>query len=101
MLFNWLSNKAGRKRVRGETLASRRKRTRSVPVIVELLEARVLLSSQSQTFVNAAYLELLQRPAEPGGLTDWSSALDQNVLDHPQVVLGIEHSSEYHARLVE
>ena len=51
----------------------------------------------SQRFVAQAYLDLLQRPAEPAGLSYWSGLIDQGQATRAQVASGIEASPEYRA----
>ena len=53
------------------------------------------LPTASQRFVAQAYLDLLQRTAEPGGLSYWSGLIDQGQATRAQVVSGIEASPEY------
>jgi hypothetical protein len=101
MFFKWISSKVGRKSNPVQALSSQWKGRRFVRPAVELLESRVLLSSQTEGFVNAAYRELLRRTADPAGLAHWSSAMDQNLLSRSQVVLSIEHSPEYYTSLVD
>ena len=55
------------------------------------------LPTASQRFVAQAYLDLLQRPAEPAGLSYWSGLIDQGQATRTQVVSGIEASPEYRA----
>jgi uncharacterized delta-60 repeat protein len=55
------------------------------------------LPTASQRFVAQAYLDLLQRTAEPGGLSYWSGVLDQGQATRDQVASGIEASPEYRA----
>src|SRR5205823_7997422 len=57
-------------------------------------------SSQNQRFVNQAYLDLLQRPADQNGLAFWSGQLDQGVPGR-QVVLAMENTSEYRTVVVQ
>jgi uncharacterized delta-60 repeat protein len=54
----------------------------------------------NQQLVSRLYLDLLQRPADPGGLAFWSGLLDRGLLTAPQVALGIETSPERHALVV-
>jgi uncharacterized delta-60 repeat protein len=56
--------------------------------------------TQNQRFVAQVYLDLLQRPADPGGLTFWTGMLNQGS-SRTQVALGIENSQEYHALTVQ
>jgi autotransporter-associated beta strand protein len=48
----------------------------------------------SQKFVTQVYSDLLGRSPDPGGLTFWSSLIDNNQATHAQVALGIETSPE-------
>jgi autotransporter-associated beta strand protein len=54
----------------------------------------VTVGTASQTFVAQAYLDLLRRPADSGGLAFWSRLIDQGT-GRTDVVLGIENSTEY------
>jgi hypothetical protein len=51
-------------------------------------------------FVDQVYRDLLHRRAEPLGLAYWGGLLARGA-SRAQVVLGIEHSAEYRARLVD
>jgi hypothetical protein len=56
--------------------------------------------SKAQAFVAQVYLDLLQRPADAGGLTSWTTLLNQGMT--PTAVVGaIESSVEYRADLVQ
>jgi uncharacterized delta-60 repeat protein len=53
------------------------------------------LATANQRFVAQAYLDLLQRVADPSGFAHWVGLLDQQQATAEQVALGIEQSSEY------
>ncbi len=71
-------------------------RSRRMPLTVERLETRLLLSASGQRFVTGLYPDLLGRPVDPSGLAFWSGRLDQGV-GPAQVALGIEGSPEFQA----
>jgi hypothetical protein len=56
--------------------------------------ANLLSGSPSQRFVEQAYLDLLNRPADAGGLATFSGQVDQGV-SRIQVAMGIIASSEF------
>ena len=60
---------------------------------VERLEDRTLLSAAGQALVAQMYQDLLQRPADTGGLANWSAALDQGA-SPAQVALDLAQSPE-------
>ena len=60
---------------------------------IERLEDRTLLSAASQALVAQMYQDLLQRPADAGGLTNWTAALDHNA-SPSQVALDVAQSPE-------
>ena len=60
-----------------------------------------LTGTPNQQFVEQAYLDLLGRAADTGGLDFWSGQLDQAQATRAQVALSIEGSSESHALVVE
>jgi len=70
----------------------------------DFLTARFLGDTPSgtahQRFVSQVYLDLLQRPADPGGLAFWSGLLDSGQETAQQVALGIEQSQEHHHLVV-
>ena len=74
---------------------------------VELLENRTLLDAgftpnlANQSFVAHLYQDLLGRLAEPSGLSGWAEALDSGQATRAQVVMGIENSLEYRARVIQ
>src|SRR5205823_796252 len=49
--------------------------------------------SSNQAFVAQVYLDLLQRPADAGGLASWTGLLDQG-MSRPAVVQAMESSAE-------
>lgn len=49
----------------------------------------------NQNFVSQAYLDLLNRPADPTGLSVYSMALDNSSLTPTQVAADIENTDEY------
>jgi hypothetical protein len=63
---------------------------------VESLENRLTpaAATPSQNFVAQTYLDLLQHPVDPSGLTFWSGLLDKGV-SPGQVALQIEKSTEF------
>ena len=70
---------------------------------LEALEARttpVCVGPITTCFLNQAYLDLLGRPVDPGGLAGWTDALNRGV-SRTQVVLGITQSQEYRALAVQ
>jgi uncharacterized protein (TIGR03118 family) len=54
----------------------------------------------NERFVAQVYLDLLQRPADAGGLANWTTMLSQG-LSRTQVAAGIESSPEYRAAVVQ
>jgi uncharacterized protein (TIGR03118 family) len=54
----------------------------------------------NERFVAQAYLDLLQRPADAGGLANWTAMLSQGG-SRTQVVTGIQSSSEYRMVVVQ
>jgi uncharacterized delta-60 repeat protein len=61
----------------------------------------VVTGTLNQRFVQQIYLDVLQRPADAGGLAFWTSALASGQSTRTQVVLSIEQSAEYHALVVQ
>jgi uncharacterized delta-60 repeat protein len=61
----------------------------------------VLTGTLNQRFVQQIYLDVLQRPADAGGLAFWTSVLDNGQSTRTQVVLGVEQSAEYHSLVVQ
>jgi uncharacterized delta-60 repeat protein len=59
-----------------------------------------LTGTLNQRFVQQIYLDVLQRPAELGGLTFWSGLLDNGQATRIQVVQGIQQSAEYRSLVV-
>jgi uncharacterized delta-60 repeat protein len=55
----------------------------------------------SQRFVSQLYLDLLQRPADSGGLAFWSGLIDSGQATNVQVVQMIEGSQEYRQDVIE
>jgi len=52
------------------------------------------VGTPTQNFVEQVYRDILHRPADPGSLTAWSSAIDNRSLTRQQLVLTIEGSDE-------
>jgi cyclophilin family peptidyl-prolyl cis-trans isomerase len=67
---------------------------------VESLEERLLLSADSERFVNKVYLDLLRRSAEAGALSFFGNRIDQG-LTRNEFVQEITRSLEYRHRRVE
>jgi hypothetical protein len=67
---------------------------------IERLEDRTLLSAASQALVGQMYQDLLQRPADAGGLANWTAALDHNA-SPSQVALDLAESPEARALQVQ
>ncbi|HLJ95683.1 MAG TPA: DUF4214 domain-containing protein [Gemmataceae bacterium] len=57
-------------------------------------------SAANQAFVAQAYLDLLQRPADTGGLATWTTLLNQG-MSRTAVVEAMESSPEYRADVVQ
>jgi hypothetical protein len=55
------------------------------------------IGTPNQQFVDAAYVALFDRHAEPAGLALWSRLLDQGVLTRTQVAYDLTHSPEYYS----
>src|SRR5207302_6680064 len=53
------------------------------------------ITSANTAFVQQAYVDLLHRSADPGGLIAWVNALDSGSLTRTQVSMGIEGSQEF------
>jgi hypothetical protein len=70
-----------------------------VPLTVEELEWRELLSAASDLFLSRVYPDLLQRPPDPAGLTAWGGILDHGT-SRETVALGIQDSQEYHTHQI-
>jgi len=60
----------------------------------------VTVSSQDQAWLNAVYEKLLGRPIDPTGLNEWGADLN-NGTSPTQVVLDIEHTTEYETDQVQ
>jgi hypothetical protein len=58
--------------------------------------ANVSAGDQNHRFVAQAYLDLLQRPVDPSGLSFFGGLLDAGTLSRTQVVQAIEGSQESH-----
>jgi hypothetical protein len=73
-------------------------------VVVGSVVARFLgdtpAADANQQFVSTVYLDLLERPADSGGLASWTGLLDSGAETRQQVALGIESSQEYHDLVV-
>jgi Domain of unknown function (DUF4214) len=67
---------------------------------IERLENRTLLSAANQALVAQMYQDLLQRPADDGGLANWTAALD-HAASPTQVALSLAQSTEGQALQVE
>ena len=50
---------------------------------------------RNPAFVAQVYLDLLHRPADPGGFTAFLNVLNQGLITRPQLVFAIEASAEY------
>jgi hypothetical protein len=72
---------------------------RIVPLTVEELEQRELLSAASNLFLSRVYQDLLQRPPDPVGMTAWGGMLDHGT-SRADVALGIQASREYHTHRI-
>jgi hypothetical protein len=59
-----------------------------------------VIGSQNERFVAHAYLDLLGRPVDAGGLAYWSNRLDQG-LNRGVFVLILEGTTEYRTKLVD
>src|SRR5439155_20497274 len=90
-------------------LSLRRQGTRSasffkhrcrLPLHLEELEPRVLLSPASAPYITHVYDDLLKRPVDPVGLIAWSRLVDQGV-GRDKVALAIVQSPEHRGRQVE
>jgi hypothetical protein len=60
----------------------------------------IQLPNFNQQFIMQAYLDLLQRPVDPGGLAGWTTFLMMGGT-RQQVALGIESSQEYRQLVVQ
>jgi uncharacterized delta-60 repeat protein len=60
----------------------------------------IVLPNFNQQFIQQAYLDLLQRPVDPGGLATWTNFLTMGGT-RQQVAAGIESSQEYQQLLVQ
>src|SRR5260370_25258677 len=67
---------------------------------VERLEDRTLLSAANQDLVAQMYQDLLQRPADAGGLANWTAALDHGA-SAARVALDLAQSQEARALQVQ
>jgi hypothetical protein len=67
---------------------------------IEWLEDRTLLSAASQALVAQMYQDLLQRPADAGGLANWSAALDHGA-SPAQIARDLAQSPEARALQVQ
>ena len=72
---------------------------RIVPLTVEELEQRELLSAASNLFLSRVYQDLLQRSPDPVGMTAWGGMLDRGS-SRETVALGIQGSLEYRTNQV-
>jgi uncharacterized delta-60 repeat protein len=64
--------------------------------LVARYTADLPITDPNQKFLTQVYLDLLQRPLDPDGLSVWSDALASGAT-RAQVVAAIEGSQEYHA----
>jgi N-acetylneuraminic acid mutarotase len=62
---------------------------------VEVLTVTPTPDPRNPAFVAQVYLDLLHRPADPGGFTAFVTLLNQGVIRRTQLVLAIESSVEY------
>ncbi|HLJ92030.1 MAG TPA: DUF4214 domain-containing protein [Gemmataceae bacterium] len=81
------------------TTPQRPHRTQSLSI--ELLESRQMLDANNLAFVSQAYVSLLHRQADPGGLTAFSGLLDGGAATRRQVALGIQGSPEFQSNEVQ
>ena len=68
-----------------------------IPLELQVLEDRctpAAVTSPTQAFISQAYLDLLNRPVDAGGLAAWTAVINQGG-SHQQVITGIESSLEY------
>src|SRR6266545_1688535 len=73
-----------------------------VSLRVEALESREVLSSaENLAFVGKAYVDLLNRAADAGGLHAFSAALDQGFMTRTEVAKTLDTSPEYRGLLVK
>src|SRR5262249_48702286 len=79
----------------------RRPPQRAYPLRLECLEARELLDATNVAFVTKAYQDLLRRPADPAGLANFTSALDNRLANRVQVALGMQASAEFQSNEVQ
>jgi hypothetical protein len=84
----------------GRPQRARSLKGRRLRLHVELLEDRTLLSSANQVLVGQMYQDLLQRPADAGGLANWTAALDQGA-SPARVALDLAQSAEGRAVQVQ
>jgi hypothetical protein len=64
------------------------------------LTGQALLGTQNQRWLARVYVDLLGRQIDPSGLAYWGSLLTQGI-SRTQIVLGIQSSFEYRAKLVQ
>src|SRR5437016_4419876 len=62
---------------------------------LEYLESRELLDATNLAFVNKAYLDLLRRAADPGGLAYFTGLLDSGTASRSQVALALQTGTEF------
>lgn len=93
--MGWLNTRTDRPRLRHQ----RSRRPRALGL--ESLEARELLDATNFTFVTQAYRDLLHREADPAGLANFTSLLDNGVATRVQVALGMQASTEFQTDEVE
>src|SRR5262249_21818028 len=76
------------------------RRKNRIPLALELLEPRELLSADNETFVARLYQQVLQRPPDATGLAGWAGLLNQTQ-NRVGVALGIFDSAEHQAQRVQ
>jgi hypothetical protein len=59
------------------------------------------IGTPTQVYVERTFLDLLHRPVKPGGLSNWSSMLDQQAMTSQQFVASILQSQEYRTLFVQ
>src|SRR5438094_7250851 len=80
---------------------TQRRRHRSRSLSLEFLESRELLDAANLTFVTQAYRDLVRREADPVGLANFTSLLDNRTANRVQVALMMQASDEYRGDAVQ
>jgi autotransporter-associated beta strand protein len=73
----------------------------STQPVTQVVNAATVGLTPNQCFVTDAYMDLLGRSPDPGGLAAWTALLDLNQATRLQVALGIENSPEYRMDVVQ